>query len=55
MPSNFDPEPYLERLENLVDVDHVLAAEARQAAAWEYRPVDRRTTIVPRSGQDAGG
>jgi hypothetical protein len=46
MQSDFDPEPYLERLENLVDVDHVLAAEARQSAAWEYRPVDRRTTIV---------
>jgi hypothetical protein len=35
MPSDFGPEPYLERLENLVDVDHVLVAKARQAAAWE--------------------
>jgi len=46
MQSDFEPEPYLKRLENLVDVDHVLAAEARQATAWEYKPVDRRTTII---------
>lgn len=44
--SEFRPEPYLERLESLVDVEHVLAAEARQAMAWEYQPVDRRTTII---------
>jgi hypothetical protein len=35
MQSDFAPEPYLEHLENWVDVDHVLAAEARQATAWE--------------------
>lgn len=42
----FDPTPYLDKLEALVDVDHVAAAEARQAAAWRYEPVDRRPTIV---------
>ena len=44
--SNFNPAPYLEKLEALVDVEHVLAAEARQAAAWRFEPVDRRPTIV---------
>ena len=40
--SNFNPEPYLEKLEALIDVDHVLAAEARQSAAWRFEPADRR-------------
>ncbi len=44
--SDFNPEPYLEKLEALVDVAHVRAAEARQAAAWRFEPVDRRPTIV---------
>lgn len=43
---DFNPEPYLEKLEALVDVEHVLAAEARQAAAWRFEPSDRRPTIV---------
>ncbi|MCO6452300.1 MAG: hypothetical protein J5I90_16095 [Caldilineales bacterium] len=42
----FDPTPYLEQLEMLVDADHVRAAEARQSAAWRYEPVDRRPTII---------
>lgn len=44
--SDFDPKPYLEKLEALIDVDHVLAAEARQDAAWRFEPVDRRPTII---------
>ncbi len=44
--NSFNPEPYLEKLEALIDVDHVLAAEARQSAAWRFEPVDRRPTII---------
>ena len=44
--SDFNPEPYLEKLEALIDVDHLLAAEARQSAAWQFEPVDRRPTII---------
>ncbi len=44
--SDFDPRPYLEKLEALVDVEHVQAAEARQIAAWRFEPVDRRPTII---------
>jgi len=44
--TNFNPEPYLEKLEALIDVEHVMAAEARQEAAWRFEPVDRRPTIV---------
>lgn len=44
--SDFNPAPYLEKLEALIDVEHVQAAEARQAAAWRFEPVDRRPTIV---------
>jgi hypothetical protein len=44
--TNFNPEPYLEKLEALIDVDQVLAAEARQSAAWRFEPVDRRPTII---------
>jgi len=44
--SDFNPDLYLEKLEALVDVDHVLAAEARQTAAWRFEPVDRRPTII---------
>ncbi len=43
---SFDPSPYLDKLEQLVDVDHVHRAEARQRAAWRFEPVDRRPTIV---------
>lgn len=43
---SFNPEPYLEKLEALIDVDHVLAAEARQSAAWQFKPIDRRPTII---------
>jgi hypothetical protein len=32
--SDFNPTPYLEKLERLVDPAHVERAEARQAAAW---------------------
>lgn len=42
----FKPEPYLAKLEALVDVAHVEGAEARQLAAWRYEPVDRRPTII---------
>lgn len=44
--SDFDPRPYLDKLEALIDVEHVKAAEARQAAAWRFEPVDRRPTII---------
>ncbi len=44
--NSFDPIPYLEKLEALIDVEHVLAAEARQQAAWRFEPVDRRPTII---------
>lgn len=44
--AEFDPRPYLDKLEALVDVDRVRAAEARQAAAWRFEPVDLRPTIV---------
>ncbi len=44
--SDFNPHPYLKKLEALVDVDHVLAAEARQTAAWKFEPVDHRPTII---------
>ena len=44
--SGFNPEPYLEKLEALIDVDHVTTAEARQSAAWRFEPVDRRPTII---------
>ncbi len=44
--TDFTPEPYLEKLEALIDVEHVVAAEARQAAAWRFEVVDRRPTIV---------
>lgn len=44
--SDFNPEPYLEKLEALVDISHVQKAEARQSAAWRFEPVDRRPTIV---------
>ena len=44
--SDFNPEPYLEKLEALIDVAHVQAAEARQSAAWRFKPVERRPTII---------
>lgn len=44
--SDFDPRPYLDRLEGLVDVAHQTQAEARQLAALNFEPLDRRPTIV---------
>jgi len=44
--TDFDPTPYLDKLEALIDVEHVKTAEARQAAAWRFQPVDRRPSIV---------
>ncbi len=44
--SDFNPEPYLEKLEALVDIAHVQKAEARQSTAWRFEPVDRRPTII---------
>ena len=41
-----NPKPYLERLEALIDVTHVLAAEERQRRALLFEPLDRRPTIV---------
>jgi hypothetical protein len=43
---DFDPTPWLEKLELLIDVAHVEAAEARQLAAWRWEPLDRLPTIV---------
>ncbi len=45
MPS-FDPRPYLDLLESLVEPERAREAEARQEAAWGCRPLDRRPTIV---------
>lgn len=42
----FDPRPYLERLDRLIDWQHVALAERRQLAAWQYEPADRVPTIV---------
>lgn len=44
--NDFDPRPYLDQLEALIDVAHVEAAEDRQNAAWRFEPVDRRPTII---------
>lgn len=39
-------DPYLERLEALIDVEHVKRAERRQKAAWNYEAVDRLPLLV---------
>ncbi len=44
--TDFDPRPYLEKLEALVDVEHQRRAEARQLAALNFEPLDFRPTIV---------
>ena len=44
--SAFDPRPYLDQLEGLVDVAQQHRAEARQVAALRFEPLDRRPTIV---------
>ena len=42
----FDPKPYLERLDRIVDSQHVKVAEQRQERSWRCQPVDRLPTIV---------
>ncbi|MBI5304981.1 MAG: hypothetical protein HY868_22810 [Chloroflexi bacterium] len=44
--SDFDPRPYLDKLESLVDVAHQKRAEQKQLAALKYEPLDFRPTIV---------
>lgn len=44
--SDFDPRPYLEKLEALIDVEHQKRAHARQLAALNFEPLDFRPTIV---------
>ncbi len=44
--SDFDPRPYLDKLEALVDVEHQKRAEAKQLAALNFEPLDLRPTIV---------
>lgn len=44
--SGFDPRPYLDKLEALVDVEHQKRAEARQLAALNFEPLDLRPTTV---------
>ncbi len=39
-------DPYLERLEALIDVEHVERAQRRQEAAWNYEAVDRQPLLV---------
>ena len=41
-----DPEPYLDRLNRLIDVEHVRSAEERQLKAWTQQPLDRLPTII---------
>jgi hypothetical protein len=45
-PIAFDPRPHLDKLEALVDVEQQRRAEARQLAALNFDPLDRRPTIV---------
>lgn len=42
----FDPRPYLDRLENLCDADHVLASEVIQIASASYQQIRRLPTII---------
>ncbi len=44
--TTFDPTPYLEQLELLIDMGRVQAAEERQRAALAFESLDRRPTIV---------
>jgi len=42
----FDPRPYLERLDSLIDPRCAIRAEERQAAAWRFESCERVPVIV---------
>jgi hypothetical protein len=44
--SDFDPRPYLDKLEARVDAEHQKCAHARQLAALNFEPLAFRPTIV---------
>ncbi|MBI5653319.1 MAG: hypothetical protein HZC40_23165 [Chloroflexi bacterium] len=44
--NNFDPRPYLDKLETLVDVAWQNRAEQKQLSALKFEPLDFRPTII---------
>jgi hypothetical protein len=46
MRTSLPPFAYLDKLEPLIDIEHVLAAEERQRQAMLFEPLNRRPTII---------